>query len=199
MILHTFVHLISQNKYFLLIPAALLGGPIVSLLSGSLVRLGYLAIVPTYLCLMGGELIGDVLWYWIGYGFGERFVNSLGPYVGVTTRHIHVVKKLFHKYHDNILFLSKLTTGFGFAIVVLFTAGLARAPFWRYLSVNIVGQIIWSGVLLIIGFFLSHLFLQTASIILRILLLTIYLIMLILLLIFQRSLRKRISLWYEND
>lgn len=177
-------------RYVVLVPAALFGGPIISLFAGSLVRLRFLELFPTYGALMLGELIGDVVWYWIGYRSGERFVRQWGKYVGISDLHIEVVKRLFRAHTNVILFLSKVTMGLGFSIVTIFTAGLARIPFGRYLVINILGQFIWSGVLLSLGFLLGYSFLQTANLWLRTVLIIVYLSAFLLIIFFEEHIRN---------
>src|SRR3989344_8835813 len=128
--------LLEQYKYFFLVPAALLWVLLVCMLVGVGVRLGYVAFAPAYAAVMLGELIGDVIWYCIGYLWGESFVSRFGKYVGINESHIATAKDLFKKYDQRILFSSKLTTGFGFAIPILFTAGMTRMSFWVYMRAN---------------------------------------------------------------
>lgn len=42
--------------------------------------------------------------------------------------------------------------GFGFALVTLITAGIAKVPFKKYLVFNVAGQLIWTTMLLAIGY-----------------------------------------------
>jgi membrane protein DedA with SNARE-associated domain len=89
-----------------------------------------------YVVLLVTALAGDVAWYFVGAHYGERFVGRLGPYVSVTPAHVERVKTLFHRYHTQVLLLSKITNAFGFAIVILFTAGLTKIPFGRYMTTS---------------------------------------------------------------
>src|SRR6185503_5996274 len=183
-------HLIAEYRYIVLIASALLGGPVVSLFAGSLIRFGYLSLIPAYIALMLGELIGDVLWYWIGYHSGERFVERWGKYIGISKMHIAVIKRLFHTHTNTILFFSKITMGFGLSIVTVFTAGLARVSFWKYLAVNMIGQLIWSGILLALGFLLGYSFLHNANIFLRSGLVILYVSIFLLVIIFDQHIRN---------
>lgn len=135
-------------------------GPILSLVFGVLIKLGYFSIAPIYVCLMLGDLIGDTFWYFIGKHFGLRFVKRFGKYFSITEHNVDKISDLFHKYKHRILFISKISNGFGFSLVTLMTAGIVRIPFWKYLSVNLLGQFVWTGLLLIVGFFFSNLYLE---------------------------------------
>jgi membrane protein DedA with SNARE-associated domain len=135
--------LILQYRYIFLVPAALAWGLLVCMLVGVAVRLGTLELVPAYAAVMLGELIGDVFWYWAGWRWGERFANRFGKYVGIDRLHIELAERLFRKYDQLILLASKLTTGFGFAIPILFTAGMTHMSFFRYMRANFIGQFFW--------------------------------------------------------
>jgi len=155
--------LLITYKYALMAPAALFLGPPVSLIAGILLRLDILSMIPTCLALATGELAGDVLWYWFGRRYGEAFTRRFGRFFGISAHTVATIKDLYARHHDVILFTSKLTTGLGFAIPVLFTAGLARVPFTRYMMLNVSGQFLWTAGLLSIGYFFGHIFLRVSD------------------------------------
>ena len=157
MSLATLTALVVQYKYFIIAPAAFLFGPIVSLGSGVLLRLGTVELLPTCIALAGGELTGDVIWYWLGRHWGDPFVRKFGRFFGITHHRVEKAKRFFHLYHDLIIITSKLTGGFGFAPAIFFTAGLSRVHFGRYMTFNVLGQIIWTSGLLALGYFAGHL------------------------------------------
>jgi membrane protein DedA with SNARE-associated domain len=144
--------------YGLIVIVTCVEGPIVSLICGFLLKAGVLYLIPAYLCLMAGDLAGDVIWYTLGYRFGYPFVKRLGKYFSLDIKKVETVQKMFNRYHNSILFISKLTTGLGFATVVLFTAGLSKVPFRRYMTLNAGGQIFWTGGLLLVGYELGNLY-----------------------------------------
>ncbi len=155
--------LIVQYRYLILVPASLLWGLLVCMLVGVAIRVGTLELIPAYAAVMLGELIGDAMWYWIGYRWGERFAHCFGKYVGIDKSHIDTAKHLFEKHNQSILLSSKLTTGFGFAIPILFTAGMTRMSFWAYMRANLIGQFFWSGGLIAVGYFFGDWYLRVNS------------------------------------
>lgn len=157
------ISLLLQYRYVIIVPIALVGGPPFSILLGFVVRFSALLFIPTYICLMLGEILGDIAWYWIGYHFGERFIKRFGKYVSITDKHVSVVKKMFEKHHMRILTISKLTTGLGFAPIVLFTAGMSRVSFRKYLEINVLWQFIWSLLLLGIGYYFGNIYIAVGN------------------------------------
>lgn len=145
--------------YLFVIFTACIEGPILALVFGVLIKLGYFPLIPIYLALMLGDLFGDTIWYLIGRHFGHPFVKKYGHFFSISVERILKVEKIFHKYQTSILIISKLTTGFGFAIVTLFTAGLVKVPFRYYIFLNFIGQFFWTALLLTVGYYFSHFYL----------------------------------------
>lgn len=143
-------------KYIILLPLATLEGPFVMMFSGSLIKLEYLSFWPAFVILMCGDLLADIWWYWVGRTWGERFIRRFGKFFGITMAEVEKVKTIFHLRKNTILFVSKVTMGFGFAIAVLLTAGMVRIPFKTYLLMNGLGQIVWTGLLVAVGFFFGN-------------------------------------------
>lgn len=143
-------------KYLIIIPGAIFEGPILSIICGLLIRLDVLNFWYAYFFLMLGDLIGDVLWYWAGYHWGKKLILKFGKYFSITEESIEIVKKLYHRYHFSILVASKLTMGLGFPGAVLATAGIVRISFRKFMLYNLIGQFVWTGGLIAIGYFVGE-------------------------------------------
>jgi len=185
--------LLGRYTYFLMAPAAMLIGPSVSLVAGVLLRLDVISLIPTCLALAAGELGGDILWYWLGRRYGDSFVARFGRYVGVTEGAVYSAKKLFDDHHDMIIFSSKLTSGLGFGSVIMFTAGLSRVPFRRYMMLNIAGQFLWTTSMLSIGYFLGHIYLKVGDIFEKMALFALIVLIIASLIGFARYLRNHLA------
>jgi membrane protein DedA with SNARE-associated domain len=144
--------------YILIAFIACAEGPWISLILGVVLRLGFLYFWPIYIALMLGDLVGDVIWYYIGRRYGHSFITKHGHRFNITEEAVGRLTRLFHKHKHVVLFLSKISNGMGFALVTLMTAGMIRIPFGRYILVNAVGQLVWTGFLIGTGFFFSNLY-----------------------------------------
>lgn len=146
------VAFLEATKYPLFFLGAYLEGTVVMLTGGVLLRLGQVQFFPLYVSLILGDVLSDIMWYWIGY-FGARpFVLRWGYLVNATPEVVGKLERRFHKYHLRILVISKLTMGFGLAVPILMTAGMLRVSFLRYCIVNITGSFIWVGFVIFIGY-----------------------------------------------
>ncbi len=179
--------------YLLILVLAFAEGPFISLTSGALLYAGFLSFWPIYIILMFGDLIGDVLLYYLGYHYGHNFAVKFGRYFKLTEAHIEKAKELFHQHKDWILLFSKTTNGLGFAVAVLFTAGMSRIPFWRYISLNILGQLVWSGMLIAVGYFFSHAYVQINNVFGRVSLVLGAVVVLFLVVRYVKQVRSQIE------
>ncbi len=156
--------LLSTYRYAIISPLVFVFGAPVSLVAGFLLRLDVLELLPTCIMLAAGELTADVLWYWLGFRYGEPFTKRFGKYVGISETSIAYVKKLFERRYDVIILSSKITAGLGFGTAIMFTAGLSKVPFRWYMLLNVIGQSIWTAALLSVGYFLGHLYLGVSGV-----------------------------------
>ena len=151
-----FVGLLLTYRYAVMVPLVFFAQPLTGVVGGVLSRLGFFDVWGVYATIMLTALVGDIMWYWIGRRYGDRMMNSwAGRFFGISKKHVHMTERLFRRYHTPILLASKILNGLGFAIVVLFTAGMSRVPFWRYLFINAIGEAIWSGMIVATGYFVS--------------------------------------------
>jgi membrane protein DedA with SNARE-associated domain len=154
----SFIAQVLLYRYPILFPLAVIEGPVLMIFSGFLVRIGTFEFWPAYLILMAGDLTGDVMWYLVGRHGARRIIGRYGKFFNLTESSVEKMEHLFHKHQGRILFISKITTGFGFAIATLIAAGAARVPFRKYLTINFLGEFIWVGILMGIGFFFGNVY-----------------------------------------
>ncbi len=162
--LFSIFNFVPAIKYPLIMLGALLVGPLMTMISGIFVRLNFVDLIPVYFTLIVADIIGDIGWYWIGRRWGRPFIAKFGRFFSITEQHVVTLEKFFHRYHERILIISKLTMGFGFAAVTLFTAGFSRVPFSRYILINAIGEFFWTAIWLAIGFFFTDLFIRLNNI-----------------------------------
>lgn len=186
------VGLVLHYKYAIIVLLGIPEGPILSVLGGFLWRLGILSFLPLYISLMAADLIGDVAWYNIGYHWGPKFIGRFGHLFNITEKNVATIERLFHKHKDWVLFVSKITSGFGFAIVTLMTAGLVRIPFRRYMTLNAAGQLIWTGALIGVGYSFGHFYNQIHDLFGRLSILSGFIILGFLLMGFRKYLASKV-------
>lgn len=158
-----FLYFLAPYKYLLIFFGAIFEGPLVMMVSGFLVRVGTFPFWPAYFVLIAGDLVADIGWYGLGRLARARVINIVIRFFGATHESFERLEKIFNKHDLKILFISKITTGFGFAVLTLLAAGAARVPFRRYLMMNFLGEFIWAGMLMGIGYLFGHAYAQVSD------------------------------------
>src|ERR1035437_4967356 len=167
---------VESSKYILLFLGALFEGPVVMIASGFLYKLGQCNFLPMYLSMVGGDFTGDILWYCVGR-FGTRStIFKYGHFLGITPENLKKVEDRFHKYHQKILIISKLTIGLGFSLIVLIVAGIFKVPFKNYVIINLIGGFIWVAFLITVGYFLGNIYITIPGSVKIIFIITVFLV-----------------------
>lgn len=151
--------ILEKYKYFVILPVVIIEGPIIMVISGFLVYLGFLNIFITYSLLVVGDLIGDSLYYAVGR-YGSRFVwiKKAGYFLGYNQKIKESLKNHFEKHTVKTLLLAKISHGLGGTVQVI--AGVIKVNFLKYLSVEIIGTIPKTLILLILGFYIGDSYLK---------------------------------------
>jgi len=136
----------------LILPLAVIEGPIVTILTGFLSAQGYFDWYWALCLLVCGDLIGDVIYYWVGRTGGSPLAG-LGRWLGVRGA---VTPELQHSLTHNaakMLFIGKWTHSIGW--LVLIGSGMLRLPLPRFILVNLLATLPKSAVLFGFGYFAS--------------------------------------------
>ena len=102
-----------------------------------------------------GDMAGDVILYWLGLRYGMGFVRHIGKYMGITEKLIIRMEKYFNRHGGKTIFAVKSTTGLCWATFV--AAGIVRMDFKKFLKYSFLGGLIWSGFLVLMGYFYGYL------------------------------------------
>jgi membrane protein DedA with SNARE-associated domain len=128
-------------------------GPIATLLGGAAASAGFLRPGMVFVVGVAGNLIADIVWYWVGRkGNVERLFEN-GRLGGQRT-HFTRLKFGMHQNATKILLLAKLSAGF--AVLALVTAGITRLNWRKWFPVVFIGETIWTGTLVLIGFYATE-------------------------------------------
>jgi membrane protein DedA with SNARE-associated domain len=143
------------SGYLLLFLAVLIEGPVATLAGAALAASGTLHIGWTVIVVMSGNLTADIGWYLIGRA--GRFATMEKKLPGLHRFDVQVRRLLItvREHPVKILVTSKLWFGVA-AIPALIAAGMARIRWQKLLPVGICCEIIWSGSLFLLGYYLTN-------------------------------------------
>lgn len=146
---------LSNYGYWIMVPLMIIEGPVVTIVAAMLASLGAFSWIMVLGLSVLGDVVGDIIWYGLGYFFGMSFVNNFGKYVGITENLVFKLEKYFAKHGGKTIFAVKSTTGLCWATFV--AAGIIKMNFKKFIAYSILGGIIWSGFLVAMGYFYGYL------------------------------------------
>lgn len=158
---HTYlIDLLMQYRYLVLIPLAAFEGPVISLIVGFLVHGGYFNFWLAYLIMLSGDIGPDSIFYAIGF-FGHRtqlaqkyFKNN-----SFLQNHFPTVEKLWRDHPWKMMFFGKLAYGLGLPLLV--SAGMAKMPYKKFISLTIPISTFQYGIIMLIGYHSANLYEST--------------------------------------
>ena len=109
---------------------------------------GQVSLTTLFWATIGSSIISDSAWY----GIGRLLTASTLNRVSFIQKQEHIwnrIKNVFVRYRGTIVFASKFI--YGVRTAVQLGAGITRMPYLKYMSINISGIIIYTGILIMIG------------------------------------------------
>ena len=140
--------LLETHAYAVLLPLAVVEGPLVTIAAGALIATGHLRFWPVLAIVVAGDLIGDSALYALGRWGGTRMIAKWAGH-GTIARADALQDRFLHKA-DRALITGKLTHAVG--VLILIVAGIVKMPFPRFLGVNFLSTLPKSLVLILAGY-----------------------------------------------
>lgn len=134
----------------LVLPLAVIEGPVVSVVTGFVVARGYLDWYWALCLLVCGDVLGDAIYYWIGRRGGTPLAR-IGRIVGLRGGISPELRHELRQHAGKMLLIGKWTHAIG--AVVLIGSGVLRVPLPRFLLINLLATIPKSAMLLGLGYF----------------------------------------------
>lgn len=149
------MQILEYYKYLLIFPIAVIEGPIISVISGFLVFLGYLNAYLAFVVLVGADVLGDCIYYTIGtYWRRWAWVKKYANLLGYSEASELFLEEHFKKHTAKTLLIAKASHGLGAAVQV--AAGIAHMDFKKFLWYSFIGTLVKSFILMTIGFYLGR-------------------------------------------
>ena len=152
--LENLLQLIQSHGLWLLVPFAIIEGPIVTVIAAYIARMGYLNVYAVYVVCVISDLIGDAMYYGIGRlgpaFLPERWLRRLGM---TEARQLTLGAHFATKGGRTLLF-GKWTHSTGLPIML--ASGMARMNFASYMWWNLLGTVPKTAVFVALGYFIGQ-------------------------------------------
>jgi membrane protein DedA with SNARE-associated domain len=152
------VYLLTEYKYLILFPLAIVEGPIIAIIAGFLCTNGFLNPLFVFPIIISGDVIGDSFPYFLGRWGNFKFLRKIRTRFGLNSEKLHRVRIFFDSNPAKTIFLSKVILGVG--VAGLFLAGNAKVPYYKFFRICLVTSAIQYSIYLTIGFLFGHAYIQ---------------------------------------
>lgn len=149
--LTTFLGWLLAYRYLVLFPIAVIEGPIIAIVAGSLAANDQLNFFAAYLIIVAGDLVGDSLYYILGRFGRNKALHIAGHRIGLAKEYTKKVDQHFEKHAGKTLFFGKLA--FSLEIPVIASAGIAHYPYINFVKYMAAGALPKTLGLMLIGYF----------------------------------------------
>lgn len=123
-------------------------------LAGALARQGRFNLVLVIIVGTLAQTAGAALSYWIGAQGGLPLVKKYGKYVLFREHELHRTHALFEKYGAWLTLIGRCVPGV--RTYIGYPAGIARMRFDLFMAASVVGSLVWTILLSVLGYQLAN-------------------------------------------
>jgi len=130
-------------------------GVSVMLLGGFFAARGYFSFSLVWLAMFLGDVLGDVMWYYVGYFGGTRIIGKIEKIFKTKLKEkSEKMKKFLEERGGRIIIGIKFTAGLCFAMLI--TTGTVKMKFKKFLKYDVLGSIGWVSLMCGLGYFFGE-------------------------------------------
>lgn len=146
--------LLYTYSYLVLFPLVVIEGPVVTIIAGFLVSLGFMDFIPAYMTVVAGDIAGDMIYYSAGRWWLNRTYKGVLKFFNINLKFVQKLEGAIKKNKGPFLFFGKLSHAIGG--VILFAAGSAGIPVRDFLEFNFFATLPKSLILLAVGYYFGN-------------------------------------------
>ena len=145
---------VGYGSYIVLAVLVAFEGPVATLLGAAAASAGFMKPELVFISASGGNLTSDLLWYSLGYAGRAEWLIKYGGWFGISRSKMDHLTQEMHDHAPKVLFLAKLTAAF--TIPSLMAAGFSRVPVRRWFPFLFIAETLWTGSLVVMGFYAAE-------------------------------------------
>lgn len=153
---NSLLQFLIQNGYWFAVPIMIVEGPIATVIMAFFASFGYFN--PFVVLFFGflSDMISDSVFYAIGYYNGNWVVRKFGKYFKLSEKTFDAVNHFYKHHGGKSVFLAKIMSGVVPPIFIV--AGYSRMSLRRFYLFAAMGGIIWSSLMVSLGYFFGSQF-----------------------------------------
>lgn len=145
---------VLHNSYPIIFLGMIIEGPIITAVSSFAATLGYFSLQTIFILAILGDLVGDFIWYGLGYFTRQTLIKKYGHFFGVSETRMEKIKYLLEKHPKKILFAIKLSPLMPVpGLIIVGSSKMSLKKFMPIISLIILPKVI---LFMFVGYFFGR-------------------------------------------
>jgi membrane protein DedA with SNARE-associated domain len=159
-------NLIVEYRYWILVPLAIVEGPIVAFIAGTAASLGYFNLYALMAVFFVRDMGMDAFYYYSGYfGWRAPLAKRMLRKISIEEGQLDGVRLLWEKHPARTMFVGKLSYGIAQAFIVV--AGMVKMRLLSFFGYGALVAVAQYGTLLLLGYFFGSAFGGNAALVVQ--------------------------------
>lgn len=121
--------------------------------AGTFAGLGAMNVEVLYILLAAAAILGDTINYWIGHSIGPRAFS--GKVRFLKKEYLQRTHGFYEKYGGKTIILARFVPII--RTFAPFVAGVGEMTYWKFISYNVIGGLLWVALFVFGGYFFGNL------------------------------------------
>ncbi|HEU5114278.1 MAG TPA: VTT domain-containing protein [Candidatus Paceibacterota bacterium] len=149
---------ISHLSYFVLFAIMVVEGPVVTSAAAFAARFGFFSLTAVFLLSVAGDLVGDFIYYGIGYFSRKKLIDNHGHRFGLDKDKIDRFDAAFKKHRLKSLIIAKLAPAIPGPVLI--AAGALRMDLWTLIWVSVALAVPKYALFMLLGYSFGDLYVR---------------------------------------
>lgn len=121
--------------------------------AGTFAAIGSLNVAWLFVLLTVAAIVGDTVNYWVGYYLGPKVFHSDSKLLN--RKHLERTHQFYEKHGGKTIILARFIPII--RTFAPFVAGIGSMSYWKFISYNVVGGVVWVAMFVFGGYYFGNL------------------------------------------